>query len=362
VIFTAGTSACAPPTFRFWVQAGAGPWQIKQDYSAMNTFTLDTGHAGTYHVEVDVRSAGSSVSYDAVNSTSYVIQGCSAGSLGAVPGSPHAPSGSVTLTGSATCGGTATYRFWVQAPGGPWQVKQDYSTLNTYSWPLGGLALGPYGLEVDIRNQGGADSYETVGRLSYTLAVTACTKPSLGASPSSPGPTGGTVTITATTSACASPNFRFWVQAPGGPWQIKQDYSASNSFSWTGTGLAGVYNLEVDVRDAAESVSYDQVTNAPYTLQGCSAVSIGASPPGTATHGTQVTVTASATCPGTPTYRFWVKAGSGPWQIKQDYSTNNTFLWTPATAGSYAIEVDVRDQGGTDTYEKVNSINNYTVS
>ena len=40
----------------------------------------------------------------------------------------------------------------------------------------------------------------------------------------------------------------------------------------------------------------------------------------------------------------------------QAYGTSNTFIWnSPATPGIYTIEVDVEDQGATDTYEKVTS-------
>ncbi|HEV8597228.1 MAG TPA: hypothetical protein VGR23_05860 [Candidatus Dormibacteraeota bacterium] len=48
-------------------------------------------------------------------------------------------------------------------------------------------------------------------------------------------------------------------------------------------------------------------------------------------------------------------------RIVRDYSTSNTFGWTPSTAGTYALEVDVRDQGATSSYERVSNIF-YTIS
>ena len=108
-------------------------------------------------------------------------------------------------------------------------------------------------------------------------------------------------------------------------------------------------------------MAYDVVFNTTYTVSGCSAVTLSANPPNTAAHGTAVTLTGAATCPGTATFRFWVRAPGGSWQIMRDYSTTNTFTWTPATAGAYPLEVDVRDQGGTDTYEAVKNLN-YTAT
>jgi hypothetical protein len=53
-------------------------------------------------------------------------------------------------------------------------VVQNYSTSNTFSWtstssPINTSAPGTYLLEVDIRNQGGTDTYETVKGITYVL-------------------------------------------------------------------------------------------------------------------------------------------------------------------------------------------------
>src|SRR5439155_250983 len=152
------------------------------------------------------QAEGTSVSYDAVNNIPYQLNGCSAVSLGAITASPHYPSGSVTLTATATCPGTPTYNFWTKTPTGTWTMDQDYSTTNT--------------------------------------------------------------------------------------------------FGWSDTGRTGSYNIEVDVRDQAETVSYDTVKNLPYQLIGCSAVSLSADKTSPQPHGATVTFTATATCPGTPTYKF----------------------------------------------------------
>jgi len=48
-----------------------------------------------------------------------------------------------------------------------------------------------------------------------------------------------------------------------------------------------------------------------------------------------------------------VRTPGGSWRIVRDYSTASTFGWTPATAGTYSLEVDVRDQGATAVYETV---------
>jgi hypothetical protein len=56
---------------------------------------------------------------------------------------------------------------------------------------------------------------------------------------------------------------------------------------------------------------------------------------------------------GTPEYRFWVRAPGGSWTIVQDYGTSSTFSWTPSAAGTYQIEVDIRNHGSSASYETV---------
>src|SRR2546430_12556027 len=101
--------------------------------------------------------------------------------------------------------------------------------------------------------------------------------------------------------------------------------------------------LEVDVRDAAESVSYDAVTNLAYHLNGCSSAGVSASQ-----SGTTVTLNGSATCPGTATYEFFFKDSTG-WHLITGYSTSSSVTWTPPAPGTYTLEVAVRDQNGTDS-------------
>jgi len=362
VTIAASSVGCPNPRYRFWVQAPGGPWVIKQDYGSSSTFLwTTTTSAADYRLEVDARDAPESVSYDVVTNFNYQLSGCSGVALGATPSSPQYPAGSVLFTATPTCVGTATYRFWVRPPGGAWTVRQDYSTANTFSWAIAGLPLGPYGIEVDIRSQGSTDRYQKVSNLAYVLALTACAAPSLTANPLSPGATGASTTFTASSATCANPRYRFWVRPPGGTWTVQQAYGPANTFTWTGTGLAGAYTVEVDVRDQAESVSYDAVSSATYVLIGCSAASLTASPAITAPRNTSISLTGGSTCPGTPTYRFWIKAPGGSWIAVQPYGTANAFTWSPSVPGTYSLEVDVRDQGGTDSYEKVSNLT-YIVS
>jgi hypothetical protein len=351
-------SGCPNPRYRFWVQPPGGAWSIAQDYGVSTTLNWTApATVGLYRLEVDARDQSSAAAYDSVTNFNYAVtdQPCATASLSPSAASPGPPGAQVTWTGSSTGCPNPRYRFWEQDPGGRWSIVQDYGSSNTFAWNSPALG-GSYRFEVDARDATEYTTYDVVANQTFVIqARPSCTSPTLTAGPTSPAPTGATVTLTGGSAGCPNPQYRFWVQAPGGPWTIKQDYGSAGTFSWSGSGLAGSYRFEVDVREQTEgtSVSYDSVSNITYVVAGCSAAGLNAGQSNTAPSGSAVTLAANATCLGTPTFKFWIRAPGGAWTVVRAYSSANTFVWTPSAPGSYNLEVDVRNQGGTDSYEKV---------
>ena len=73
---------------------------------------------------------------------------------------------------------------------------------------------------------------------------------------------------------------------------------------------------------------------------------------------TSVVFTGSALCAGTGTFRFWMQPPGGAFSIVQDYGTASTWTWdtTGKALGTYAFEVDARNQGSSvtlDTYARM---------
>ncbi|HEV2035682.1 MAG TPA: N-acetylmuramoyl-L-alanine amidase [Candidatus Dormibacteraeota bacterium] len=355
VVFSATTSTCTNPRYRFWVRPPGGIWEVARDYSTASTFNwTQTGLAGSYGIEADVIQQTSSVGYDAVRNLTYVLNGCTGARLTTDWRSPQPAGTVVALNGSANCLGVPEYRFWVQPPGGSWGIVRDYSSDNVFKWDTGSYAAGSYTLEVDVRDQRATDTYETAANIPYVIGPAHCGVATLSASPGSPAATASSVTFTAGTSGCKNPLYRFWVQAPDGTWSVMQDYDTANTFKWTQTGFAGSYRVEVDVRDVTSQESYDEVSSMPYVLKGCSGARLTTDKASPQLPGAAIVLTGTASCPGTPEYRFWVQVSDGPWQIAQDYGSTSKFNWaSPATAGTYGLEVDVRNQNSSDSYETV---------
>jgi N-acetylmuramoyl-L-alanine amidase/Y_Y_Y domain len=356
ITFTGSAKTCTNPTYKFWVQPPGGAWHVARWYSTSSTFTWrDTGIAGTYRIEVDVRQQTSSVAYDAVANIYYTLVGCSAAGLATDAPSPQPPGTTVVISGSSTCPGPPEYRFWIRPPGGAWSIVQDYGVGTSYGWNTTGKAQGTYALEVDVRDQGSEVPYEAVANASYVLGPATCHNATLSASPAT-GAAGATTTFTGGSTGCPNPLYRFWIAPPGGGWSIVRNYSSSNTFTWPAALTPGTYRFEVDVRDQSSPASYDTVKTINYVVVGCTAGRIStdkASPQLTGT--ASVIVTGSASCPGTPEYRFWVRDPGSRWSMVQNYGASSTYNWNTSrlAPGTYSLEVDVRDRGSSAAYETV---------
>src|SRR6266480_886114 len=278
-------------------------------------------------------------------------QACTSVTDTPAPASPRLSGTSITFTASAGGCPNPLYQFWLLPPGGSWQIKQAYSAGNTFVWNTAGLAPGDYLYTAWARNStspgtlcsslGCNDAFMVAA--TYSLTRQPCASVTDTPSPGSPQLSGTSITFTASSSGCPNPRYQFWILSPGGSWQIKQAYSATNTFTWNTTGLApGNYLYTAWARDASFSL----------TRQPCAAVTDTPSPGSPQPSGTSITFTATSTgCPN-PLYQFWIlPPGSSTWQIEQPYSSSTTFVWdtTGLAPGGYLYTAWARDQSSTGT-------------
>src|SRR5439155_1475959 len=110
VTFTATASGCPNPNPRYQFvmrPASQTSWQILRTYSTSATYSWNStgAAAGTVYFGVWVKDAGSPAAYDAVNSTAFVVNTASCGSvtISASPNSVAHGSGThVTITAAAS--------------------------------------------------------------------------------------------------------------------------------------------------------------------------------------------------------------------------------------------------------------------
>jgi len=150
--------------------------------------------------------------------------------------------------------------------------------------------------------------------------------------------------------------YRFWLKgsSTGNVWEVVQDWSTKNEWTWTSSGSDGAYTVYVYARDGKHNpaTSYDSALGAPYQLtpnQPPTLTALTTDKPSPQSAGTSVKWTAMATDANKDPilYQFWLRGPTtgNAWKIVQTWSTKNQWTWAnaPTDAGSYRVFVYVRD-------------------
>jgi len=374
ITFTANaTGGTIPQYFFTWRNPVTGAWNVGQAYSDTSSWTWDTTGlpAGTYTVQVWAKSLGSTATYEAYQSTSFILTSTTVQSvsLTQVPSSPQYVGTSITFTANATGGTTPQFYFtWRNPVTGAWSVGQAYSGASSWTWNTTGLPVGTYTIQVWAKSLGSTAAYEAYRSISYTLTtptspVTAVTVTS---SPSSPQTVGTGITFTAAATGGVSPQYYFtWRNPVTGVWSVGQAYSGTSSWTWNTTGLPmGTYTIQVWAKSLGSTAAYEAYRSISYTLSiPVTAVTLTPVPAAPRKVGTSIVFTANATG-GPPQYYFtWRSPITGVWSVGQAYSSTSSWTWntTGLPAGIYKIRVDAKSLGSTAAYDAYRSIN-YTLS
>ena len=222
-------------------------------------------------------------------------------------------------------------------------MQRDYAAA-AWTWNTTGLAAGTYQIGAWARQAGSPNSYDAYAITTFALGVAGCTSAGLAPSVGPPQSPGAVITLTASSTGCASPQYQFWVLPPGGSWTVGQAYGAGTTWQLdTSRYGAGMYQVGVWTRAAGSPNSYDAffVSSYPITTSvGCvvAALNANASPPQPV--GTSVTFTPQQTTCGKQ-YKFWLLPPGGSWSVVQAYGAGSTWAWNTASwrAGVYEVGV-----------------------
>jgi hypothetical protein len=256
----------------------------------------------------------------------------------------------------------AGYRISYGTISGAYTTTVDVG--NRLDWQIRGVDDGQkYYFVVRAYNAGGAVSPPSSEISANVVGLTA-----LATDMVSPTPTGKPVTWTALAGPGAQLQYKFWrYSQSSGAWTLGQDYSTSNSFTWT-PGAEGTYAVQVWARkvgstenlEAWRSTGLFNVANHPITVGSLEADV--ALPP---SQGTTMTWTARATGGPLPLqYQFWrYDAPTAQWVLGRDYSTSNTYSWTPGAAdlGQHILQVWVRGAGSSANFDAYRSTGTFEV-
>ena len=272
VVFGAtSTGGTGTYEYRFALyDSGRATWTVLQNYAAPASVTWTPAVAGTYWMQVWVRSVGSTAAWDdwrnsatvTVTATSSAPVKLATFTTSRTTATTQTP---VVFTASAT-GGTSAYeyRFALYDSGrAVWTVLQNYSTTASVTWTP--AASGTYWMQVWVRAVGTTSAWDD-WRNSATVTVTgATTTPVKLATLTTsltwaPPRTPVTVNATATGGAGAY-EYRFDLyDSKRGTWTLLRGYSTNASVTWT-PAVVGIYWVQVWVRAVGASTTWDDWRN-----------------------------------------------------------------------------------------------------
>ncbi len=244
---------------------------------------------------------------------------------------------SVTLYGSAE-GGTAPYQYAyvVKAPSGKWTVLKGYSRAESHTWTP--ASVGTYTIQFKVKDASGTVK---IKELSLNVRAALVNESTISAASIAKGKS---VTLYGKAADGTAPyQFAYVVKAPSGKWTVLKGYSTAESHTWTPASV-GTYTIQFKVKDASGTVKIKELSlNVTAGLSNESTISAAS-----IAKGKSVTLYGKASG-GTAPYQFAyvVKAPSGKWTVLKGYSTAESHTWTPASVGTYTVQIKAKDADGT---------------
>jgi hypothetical protein len=261
----------------------------------------------------------------------------------------------VTFSASASPDVGADYAFW-RYEGAGFTLVQPYSARSTYTWMPTSGDVGPHSLQVWVRRAGSTAAYDAWNGMTFTVGPQpAPTVVSFGSG--APALVGGSSTWTAVATGGNGPlQYQFW-KTRAGAWTLAQDYSFSNTYTWTPTAAdLGPNSLQVWVRNAGSAAPYDAYRGATFEVRQPDPVrftGVTTNAPASGPTGQRLSWTAQATGGIEPlVYQFWRRDPDG-WRLVRDYSTSPTYAWIPGASdvGEHVLQVWARPASSTASYE-----------
>jgi hypothetical protein len=339
-----------PYAYRWWVEGSGGTWSSA--WGSSNTFAwTPTDVNAAYRVVVGVRSAWNTGAVEFYAAKPFSIQPpVTSATLTSNVAAPQNLGTTVTWT-AAGSGGQAPYQYQFAVwDGTAWTVTRPWAAGNTYAWTPT-TANQDYRVVVQVRSawNSGVSEFSIAKPFPIRAVVTGLT---LTPSAPAPGGVGRAVTFTAAASGGQAP-FQYQWSIWNGAWTVVSAWSTSNVFAWTPSVTNSSNRVKVEARSAWNAGGAERETVLDYAIMpwvtGATLSSNLASPrPNGSTIRWQVTASGGQ---GPYQYRWVVFDGYG-WTNLTDWTTSNTFDWTPfGPSDRYQVAVRVRSAWNTGTAE-----------
>lgn len=334
--------------YKFWIHDGSS-WKVVKDFSSSNAYTWTPSKIGSYRIWVDIKSVNSGDTIETYKEINYnVVKEPKVKGISVNLKSPQVFGSSINIKAETEGFSNPIYRFWILDDRG-WKIVRDFSESDSFQWNP--ERSGSQKIWVDVREK----SYQEVN---YYYEIPYYINPeiksiNLSAANSTTGTIsesyiGQNINIIANATG-ANILYKFWI-GDGVNWKVIKDYSSSNSANWN-PNLLGNYTVWVEVKASNSPNTYDAYKAVDYSIGSVKPLSLTTSLNSPQDPGKTITLTANGGRALNPLYKFWVYDGSN-WTVVKDYSTDNTYNWTPARSGEYRLWVDVKDKSSSNSSDE----------
>jgi hypothetical protein len=265
----------------------------------------------------------------------------------------------ITFSASAT-GGDAPNQFkWLVLENGSWVTRADWSAASTFTWTPSAAGSqfqiavwGRSGRSTDDRAQALATMTFPIEEANNANPVTAVTLTANKVAPQQPGTA---ITFSATASGGTGHNEFKWLVFDGSGWVNQTNWGTPNTFTWTPSAANPQYQVRVWARSARSRADQPQaLATVPFSIGSPNTVTAPVSKltvtstPSPQPAGTALSFVATPVG-GTAPYQYkWYTYDGAGWTVRADWSSSNTFTWTPMSPSDrFQIEVWVRSAGNT---------------
>ena len=345
-INTRASGGSSPYKFAYYVlEPGKSSYTALASFGTLQTLTYTPTAAGTYQIRVDCKGSNDIISS---KSSAFSVSSTSLSNTSTVSASEVTAGTSVTLYGKGS-GGVSPYTYayyYKKSADSSWTtIGTAFSSSTSQSFTP--TTAGSYNLKTIVKDNGGKTAEKT-----FTLTVKE--KVSDLANSSTVSPTSVTTNNTVTMTG----------KATGGttPYKYAYYYKQSSASTWTTVGTefgtatsatfkpttAGTYNVKITVKDNTGATADKTFTVTAYTpLVNSSSISSTKQPAGIA-----LTLTCKASGGKSP-YKYamyYKRTENSKWNVVgTEYGTATSGSFTPVSAGTFDIKINVKDSNGTVT-------------
>ena len=345
-INTKATGGSSPYKFAYYVlEPGKSSYTALASYGTLQTLTYTPSAVGTYQVRVDCKGSNDII---ASKSSAFSVSSSAISNTSTVSASEVTAGTAVTLYGKAS-GGVSPYTYayyYKKSSDSSWtSIGTVYGSSTSQKFTP--TAAGTYNLKTIVKDNGGKTAEKT-------FSLTVKEKAADLANSSTVSPT----TVTTNNSVTMTG------KATGGttPYKYAYYYKLSSASTWTTVGTefgtatsatfkptsAGTYNVKIIVKDNAGTTAEKTYTVTAYTpLVNSSSISSTKQPAGIA-----LTLTGKASGGKTP-YKYamyYKRTENSKWNVVgTEYGTATSGSFTPVSAGTFDIKINVKDGNGTVT-------------